>query len=83
VDRYISWPGQAVSYYLGMLAIKEARVRAEKALGPKFDVRAFHDTVLSIGSVPLPVLQARIDQFIAEGGKDPMPVDFQKEKAAP
>ena len=81
VDRYISWPGQAVSYYLGMLAIKEARVRAEKALGPKFDVRAFHDTVLSMGSVPLPVLQARIDQFIAEGGKDPMPVDFQKAKA--
>ncbi|MBU1376366.1 MAG: DUF885 family protein [Alphaproteobacteria bacterium] len=81
VDRYISWPGQAVSYYLGMLAIKEARVRAEKALGPKFDIRAFHDTVLSIGSVPLPVLQARIDQFIAEGGKDPMPVDFQKAKA--
>jgi uncharacterized protein (DUF885 family) len=83
VDRYISWPGQAVSYYLGMLAIKEARVRAEKALGPKFDIRAFHDTVLSIGSVPLPVLQARIDQFIAEGGKDPMPVDFQKATKAP
>ncbi len=75
VDRYISWPGQAVSYYLGMLAIKEARARAEAALGPKFDIRAFHDTVLSIGSVPLPVLQARIDQFIAEGGKAPMPVD--------
>lgn len=75
VDRYISWPGQAVSYYLGMLAIKEARARAEKALGSKFDIRAFHDTVLSIGSVPLPVLQARVDQFIAEGGKDPMPVE--------
>jgi len=83
VDRYISWPGQAVSYYLGMLAIKEARARAEKALGPKFDIRAFHDTVLSLGSVPLPVLHARIDQFIAEGGRDPMPVDFQKEKKAP
>lgn len=83
VDRYISWPGQAVSYYLGMMAIKEARARAEKALGPKFDIRAFHDTVLSLGSVPLPVLQARIDQFIAEGGKDPMPVDFQKPKKAP
>ncbi len=83
VDRYISWPGQAVSYYLGMLAIKEARARAEKALGPKFDIRAFHDTVLSMGSVPLPVLQARIDQFIAEGGKDPMPVDFQTEKKGP
>ncbi|MBL8556974.1 MAG: DUF885 family protein, partial [Phenylobacterium sp.] len=52
VDRYISWPGQAVSYYLGMMAIKEARAKAEKALGPKFDIRAFHDTVLSMGSVP-------------------------------
>jgi uncharacterized protein (DUF885 family) len=84
VDRYISWPGQAVSYYLGMMAIKEARARAEKALGPKFDIRAFHDTVLSLGSVPLPVLQARIERFIAEGGRDPMPVDFQKDvKKAP
>lgn len=83
VDRYISWPGQAVSYYLGMLAIKEARAKAEAALGPKFDIRAFHDTVLSMGSVPIPVLHARIDRFIAEGGKDPMPVSFQKEKTAP
>jgi uncharacterized protein (DUF885 family) len=78
VDRYISWPGQAVSYYLGMMAIREARAKAEAALGPKFDIRAFHDTVLSMGSVPIPVLQARIDRFIAEGGRDPMPVKFQK-----
>jgi uncharacterized protein (DUF885 family) len=81
VDRYISWPGQALSYYLGMMAIVEAREKAEKALGPKFDIRAFHDTVLSTGSVPLPVLRARIDRFIAEGGKDPMPVKFQKPKS--
>ncbi|MFL5296521.1 MAG: DUF885 domain-containing protein [Phenylobacterium sp.] len=78
VDRYISWPGQALSYYLGMMAIAEARAKAEQALGPKFDIRAFHDTVLSMGSVPLPVLRARIDQFIAEGGRDPMPVTWQK-----
>jgi uncharacterized protein (DUF885 family) len=78
VDRYISWPGQALSYYLGMLAIVDVRVKAEAALGPKFDIRAFHDTVLSMGSVPLPVLRARIDRFIAEGGKDPMPVKWQK-----
>jgi uncharacterized protein (DUF885 family) len=83
VDRYISWPGQAVSYYLGMMAIKEARAKAETALGPRFDIRAFHDTVLSLGSVPIPVLQARIDQFIAEGGRDPMPVEFQKAQPAP
>jgi uncharacterized protein (DUF885 family) len=80
VDRYISWPGQALSYYLGMMAIVEARAKAETALGPKFDIRAFHDTVLSTGSVPLPVLRARIDRFIAEGGKDAMPVKFQKPK---
>ena len=78
VDRYISWPGQALSYYLGMLAIVDVRAKAEAALGPKFDIRAFHDTVLSMGSVPLPVLRARIDRFIAEGGRDPMPVKWQK-----
>lgn len=71
VDRYIAWPAQALSYYLGEMAIRDDRARAEKALGPKFDIRAFHDTVLSTGSVPLPVLNARIDQFIASGGKSP------------
>jgi len=83
VDRYISWPGQALSYYLGMMAIVEERAKAEKALGPKFDIRAFHDTVLSMGSVPLPLLRARIDRFIAEGGRDPMPVTWQKPIKAP
>jgi len=73
VDRYISWPGQALSYYLGEMSIINARKKAEKALGEKFDIRAFHDTVLQLGSVPLPVLEARIDQFIADGGKSPYP----------
>ena len=73
VDRYIGWPGQALSYYLGELAIVTARAKAEAALGPKFDIRAFHDTVLALGSVPLPVLTARIDRFIADGGKGPYP----------
>jgi uncharacterized protein (DUF885 family) len=73
IDRYISWPGQALSYYLGQMAIMEARKKAETALGAKFDIRAFHDTVLNLGSVPLPVLHARIDAFIAEGGKSPYP----------
>jgi len=73
VDRYISWPGQALSYYLGQMAIQEARARAEKALGSTFDIRHFHDTVLQMGSVPLPVLQQRIDRFIAEGGPSPYP----------
>ncbi|GGA31170.1 hypothetical protein GCM10010981_20280 [Dyella nitratireducens] len=71
VDRYISWPGQALSYELGYLKILDLRAKAEKALGPKFDLRAFHDTVLSIGSVPLPVLEQRVDRFIAEGGPEP------------
>jgi uncharacterized protein (DUF885 family) len=71
VDRYISWPGQALSYELGYLKILELRAKAEKALGAKFDIRRFHDTVLSTGSVPLPVLEQRIDRFIAEGGPEP------------
>jgi uncharacterized protein (DUF885 family) len=73
VDRYIAWPAQALSYYLGEDAIIKSRAKAEKALGSKFNVRAFHDTVLELGSVPIPVLQARIDRFIAEGGKGPYP----------
>ena len=73
VDRYISWPGQALSYYLGEMAIIKARKKAEAALGDKFDIRNFHDTVLQLGSVPLPVLEARIDAFIADGGKSPYP----------
>src|SRR5271170_2981150 len=73
VDRYIAWPAQALSYYLGERTILEARARAEKALGERFNVRAFHDAVLELGSVPLPVLQARIKRFIAEGGRGPYP----------
>lgn len=71
VDRYISWPGQALSYYLGEMAIVEARATAEKALGDKFDIRHFHDAVLQLGSVPLPVLTAHIDEWVAAGGPDP------------
>ena len=73
VDRYIAWPGQALSYYLGELAILRAREKAEKELGTKFNIRAFHDAVLELGSVPLPVLTARIDRLIADGGKGPYP----------
>ncbi|HWF00399.1 MAG TPA: DUF885 family protein [Caulobacteraceae bacterium] len=71
VDRYISWPGQALAYYLGQRAILQGRARAEAALGPSFDIRHFHDAVLKLGCVPLAVLDRRIDRFIAEGGPSP------------
>jgi uncharacterized protein (DUF885 family) len=73
VDRYIAWPAQALSYYLGEKAILDARARAQAALGDRFNVRAFHDAVLELGSVPLPMVQARIDRFIGDGGKGPYP----------
>jgi len=72
VDRYISWPGQALAYKLGELTIRRMRAKAEKELGPKFDQRAFHDAFLNLGSVPLTVLESEMNRFIAEGGKDPV-----------
>jgi len=69
VDRYIAWPGQASSYLLGYLEIRALRTEAEQALGPAFDLRAFHDAMLGGGGVPLPVLRARVEAWIAEGGR--------------
>jgi uncharacterized protein (DUF885 family) len=66
VDRYISWPGQALSYKLGEIKIIELRKMAEADLGAKFDIRKFHDALLEIGSVPLPVLEEHIKAFIAQ-----------------
>lgn len=66
IDRYISWPAQALSYKLGELKILELRAKAEKALGQHFDIRKFHDAVLANGSIPLDVLEQQINQFIQQ-----------------
>jgi uncharacterized protein (DUF885 family) len=65
-DRYIAWPAQALSYKLGQLKFRELRARAQRELGPKFDLRTFHDEMLSGGVLPLDLLDARTNQWIAE-----------------
>lgn len=70
-DRYIVWPGQALGYKLGQLQILALRAEAEKELGERFDVRAFHDAVLGGGAMPLAMLQQRVRQWIAQAKTTP------------
>ena len=73
IDRYISWPGQALSYYLGMTEMMKERHHAEQVLGRKFNLRAFHDAILATGGVPLPVLDDYLEAWIKGGGVGPYP----------
>ena len=66
VNRYITWPGQACGYKIGQMKMKELRARAEKQLGPEFDIKEFHDTILNMPSVPLRLLDKHVDQWIKE-----------------
>jgi uncharacterized protein (DUF885 family) len=68
VDRYVSWPGQALGYKIGQLEILRLRHDAETRLGPKFDIKAFHDVILDGGAMPLPMLDARVEAWIQAGG---------------
>ena len=65
VDRYIGWPGQALAYKLGQREIFALRHQAQQQLGPRFDIRAFHDNILANGAVSLPVLREEIERWIA------------------
>ena len=65
-DRYIAGPAQALAYKLGQLKFRELRERAQKELGPKFDLRTFHDEMINGGSLPLDLLESRTDKWIAQ-----------------
>jgi len=69
VDRYIAWPGQALAYKIGQLKIMELRDKSKEALGEDFDIKEFHDHILSFGSIPLNILEEKVDEFIEAKSK--------------
>ena len=66
IDRYISWPGQALSYKIGEIKIKELRSKSESLLGDKFDIRDFHNAILGKGTLTLPLMEIEVDNYIAD-----------------
>jgi uncharacterized protein (DUF885 family) len=86
VERYIAIPSQALAYKIGQLTILRLRDKAQAALGPKFDIREFHAQVLDTGALPLPILEQKIDRWIAErqnGGPAPAPQPLLAPTAQP
>lgn len=67
-DRYIAWPGQALAYKMGQLMIRKLRDEARTQLGPKFDIKVFHDEIIDGGAMPLDLLQERLERWIKEQG---------------
>jgi uncharacterized protein (DUF885 family) len=65
IERYMAWPGQALSYKIGALKILELRAKAQQALGPKFSYRKFHEVVIGDGTLPLPILEGQVNRWIA------------------
>ena len=70
IDRYISWPGQALAYKIGEITIRELRKKAEKELGGNFDIRDFHEIILEKGTVTLPILKKRVNHYIKNKKKE-------------
>jgi uncharacterized protein (DUF885 family) len=78
IDRYISWPGQALAYKIGQLRIRELRSEAERTLGERFDLRAFHDELLSTGAVPLDFVDRQMRRWIENRAAGATPTETQR-----